>query len=157
MPIPVSFTENLILTPLIIVVLSLTFVILTVILPCSVNLIAFPIKFTMICRNLKGSPTNMGGISSSIAAISSRPFFLACTINVPTVESSRSFIEKSIHSSFSCPASIFEKSRISLISVRSESAELLTIPKKFLCSSDNSVSDNSSVIPIIPFIGVLIS
>ena len=64
---------------------------------------------------------------------------------------------KSIISKCNWPASIFEKSSISLITDSSESPEVRITSTYSFCSSVNSVSRSNLVIPITPFIGVRIS
>ncbi|MBZ5652384.1 MAG: MASE1 domain-containing protein [Acidobacteriia bacterium] len=55
------------------------------------------------------------------------------------------------------PASILEKSRISLITDNRDSAEFFTISRYSRCSRVSLVPSASSVIPMMPFIGVRIS
>ena len=55
------------------------------------------------------------------------------------------------------PASIFEKSRMSLSTPSMESAEVLTRVKYSRCCGVSSVTSVSSVMPIMPFMGVRIS
>jgi hypothetical protein len=55
------------------------------------------------------------------------------------------------------PASIFEKSRMSLMIVSSDSADWCVAFKYERCSSVMSVSRASSVMPMMPFMGVRIS
>ena len=57
----------------------------------------------------------------------------------------------------SLPASILEKSKISLIIDSNDSALDFTVSVKSFCSADNEVSNNKPVMPITPFIGVRIS
>ena len=64
----------------------------------------------------------------------------------------------SIGSSSSLPASIFEKSRMSLMSAAACSAETVTIPQVLaLLGGRARCSSSSSVMPSTPFIGVRIS
>ena len=69
--------------------------------------------------------------------------------------SSRS--ENGIDSSSSFRDSIFEKSRMSLRMASSESADDLTVIRQSRCCSFGSLSSASSVMPMMPFIGVRIS
>ncbi len=55
------------------------------------------------------------------------------------------------------PASIFEKSRMSLITESNESADDLTSSRYSRCLFVSKVPSVSSVIPTIPFMGVRIS
>ena len=64
---------------------------------------------------------------------------------------------KSRISNSSFPASIFEKSRMSLMMVRSDSALEHMVCAKSRCSAFSSVSSSSPVMPITPFMGVRIS
>ena len=57
----------------------------------------------------------------------------------------------------SLPASIFEKSRMSLMIVSSASPEWRTVSAYSRCSGVSGVSSSSPVMPITPFIGVRIS
>src|SRR2546426_8403034 len=54
----------------------------------------------------------------------------------------------------SFPASILEKSRMSLITVNKELAETFTVPRYSRCSAVSSVSRARSVMPITAFKGV---
>ena len=125
--------------------------------PRSVNLIALPVRLTTIWRRRPGSAMIVSGTSGRISLSSSNPFVWARSERVLTVSPRLSRISKEIGSRSSFPASIFEKSRISLITVRSESADDLTNCRYSCCSASRSVSRASSVIPRIPFIGVRIS
>ena len=60
-------------------------------------------------------------------------------------------------STLSLPASIFEKSRMSLMTVSSDSPDDLTMSRYSRCSAVRSVPSASSVMPMTPFIGVRIS
>src|SRR5215469_8432733 len=64
---------------------------------------------------------------------------------------------KSSCSNDSLPASIFEKSRMSLRMVSNDSALKLTVRANSTCSGANVVSSRRLVIPMIAFIGVRIS
>ena len=88
---------------------------------------------------------------------SSRPFSPACNASVLSVNSKQSRRSKSIASKSIFPASIFEKSRMSLMRKRKASVEIITASRYSRCSGVSSVSRASSVIPIIPFRGVRIS
>ena len=94
--------------------------------PRSVNLIALPTRLIRTCRSRPGSPTNYPS-PLRMSAVSSRPFSSA---RMPSRLRSRQCIfgAKSIGSRSSFPASIFEKSRMSLKIPSRESAELFTIP-----------------------------
>ncbi len=64
---------------------------------------------------------------------------------------------KSSSSKVNLPASIFEKSRMSLITVSSASPLERIVWARSRCSLVSEVSSRRSVIPITPFIGVRIS
>ena len=74
-----------------------------------------------------------------------------------TVSPSESRRSNGIGSSSSLPASILEKSKMSLIKVSSESADDFTRVRYSCCSGSKSVSRASSVMPMMPFMGVRIS
>src|SRR5204863_196421 len=79
---------------------------------------------------------------------------LTSDTNVASIMSRRSI---SMASKVSLPASILEKSRISLMTVSSASPLLATVVAKLRCSAVSSVSSSRLLIPITPFIGVRIS
>ena len=62
-----------------------------------------------------------------------------------------------MRSRLSLPASIFEKSRMSLINASRDSPDLRTMVRYSRCSSVSGVSSASSVMPMMAFIGVRIS
>ncbi len=64
---------------------------------------------------------------------------------------------KSSSSKSTLPASILEKSRMSLITFSKESADNFTVSKYSRCSRVSSVSSVRSVIPMMPLSGVRIS
>ena len=105
----------------------------TTISPCSVNLIALPTRLTRTWRSRPASPTSASGTSGATRQASSSPLEWARRARVCRVSSSASRREKGIGSRLSLPASILEKSRMSLMTVRSESAELLTRPRYSRC------------------------
>ncbi len=76
---------------------------------------------------------------------------------VRRMDSSPSRNGKSIASNSTRPASILEKSRMSLITVMRESADSLTVSMHSRCSGVRSVWSARSVIPMMPFMGVRIS
>ena len=89
--------------------------------------------------------------------VSSRPFAWArpATMRHASLTMPRS--ENSMRSRTSFSASIFEKSRMSLMIVSSASPEVRTITTYSRCSRLSSVSRVSSVSPMMAFIGVRIS
>ena len=111
----------------------------------------------MICWSLVGSPPTTTGMSFSISSVRSSSLLKARSANNSTVPSTVCLKLKSILSSFILSDSIFEKSRMSLMMLRSSSPDLRTVPAKLRCFSVRSVSSKSSVIPNTPFMGVRIS
>ena len=92
--------------------------------PSSVNFSALATRFTSTCRSRPGSPRTTAGTSGWIAHASSRP--LACARSASRSRLSSIVVARSnsMDSSSSWPASIFEKSRMSLMMVSSASPEL---------------------------------
>ncbi len=104
-----------------------------------------------------GSPRREGGTSASTRQASSMPFSCALGARSSTASSTVVGRSKSRISSSSLRASIFEKSRMSLMSDRRASPLFRTISAYSRCSAVRSVSRRSPVMPITPFIGVRIS
>ena len=85
-------------------------------------------------------------------------FFSAAFNFINSVSSSMLFLRlKGISSRAILPASIFEKSRMSLIIPSNVSADVWMVSILSNCSSFKSVSANREAIPITPFKGVRIS
>ena len=78
-----------------------------------------------------------------------------CTILITWLSNSTKSILSIDNSNL--PASIFEKSKISLIISNKELADCKTVPMYCLCVVSNSVFINKSVKPMIPLSGVRIS
>jgi len=95
--------------------------------PAVVNLIALPTRLTSICRSRAGSPRNASGTSAPTSAASSSPFSCARGPSRSATSSITPQRLKSITSSVIFPASIFEKSRMSLMTVNSASALWWTV------------------------------
>ena len=131
--------------------------ILTEIAPASVNLTALPIRLCRICRSRLGSARTWDGRSPAIWQSSFRPLDLADSACISTVSRARVRRSKSICSKSRWPASIFEKSRMSLMMRSSERAERWMVSAYWRCFSCKGVLSSSSVIPNTPFIGVRIS
>ena len=125
--------------------------------PRSVNLMAFPTRFTMIRPSRLGSPTRSSGMSGGKCEANSRPFSCARTANTFIVSATVSRNLNSTRSNSSFRASTFEKSRMSLIKSRSDAAEVFTVVRYSRCSAVNLVSKANSVMPTMAFIGVRIS
>ena len=90
--------------------------------PWWVNLMALPTRLTMIWRRRPGSPLQQGRAPRvPPGRSSSRPFSCAVTESISTVSSTVDRRSKSMSSSSSLPASILEKSSMSLMMVSSAS------------------------------------
>ena len=130
---------------------------LTTTSPSWVNLMALPTRFVRICRKRPASPIIQSGTSGEMSLASSSPFSWARSARVLSRSPTVSRSENGVGSRSSLPASIFEKSRMSLMMVNSESAEEATRPRDSRCSAESSVPSNRSVSPMMPFMGVRIS
>ena len=154
MPMPVSDTSNRSRTPASAGPSRRT---CSTIAPCRVNFTAFESRFDRTCRSRRTSPTSASGTSPSISHDSrtSRPWRRGA--NDFTSASSRSRRRNGCGSGTSLPASIFEKSRMSLMMSSSASADSRAASRCSRCPGSRSVSPSSSVIPITPLSGVRIS
>ena len=121
-PMPVSRTENLNCPDDASFCKKVSFISTS---PASVNLIAFPNKLTSICFSLTGSTTANLGIFGLMFNRSSRPFFAAWYLIMSVACSTSSIMSVLIRSSSILPASIFEKSSMSLIIPSNEMPEIL--------------------------------
>ena len=125
-PIPVSLTENLsLILPSNIFSNSVE----KTISPFSVNLTELLARFVNICPTLNGSPIRFNGTSGEIAKTTSSPFCCALYVTRLDTLSSTSSRLKSIFSIVSIPASILEKSSISLMIPSSACADLSILIK----------------------------
>ena len=97
--------------------------------PRSVNLIALATRFAMTCCRRTLSPTMAAGTSGWMSYKSSRPFWSALTASGLSIWPTSSRSENGIDSSSSLRDSILEKSRMSLMIDRSDTAEDLTVPR----------------------------
>jgi len=95
---------------------------------CSVNLVAFPTRLITTCRSLVASPQITAGTSSATSHNSSRPLLSALNATVFNIDSKASRRLKSVDSRSIFAASIFEKSRMSLITISSASEDHFAIP-----------------------------
>ena len=91
--------------------------------PFSVNLTALPTRLVRTWRSRPASPRTAAGTASSIRHNSSMPLPCALPAAISATSSTSSRTSKSTGSSSILPASIFEKSRMSLMMLSSESAE----------------------------------
>ena len=155
MPMPVSRTAKARTTPVAVAAsASETSIAIS---PDGVNFIALPTMFTRIWRMRSASATTCSGTSGATRYVSSRPLRCAGSANICAVSATSSRTANGCGLSSSLPASIFEKSRMSLMMWSSASAEVLTISRYWRCSGGCGASSSSSVIPSTPFIGVRIS
>ena len=92
--------------------------------PFWVNLTALPARLSRICPRRRGSPTRFTGTSGSMRKSSSRPFSSTLTVSRLARLSMTSSRWNSVFSMSSLPASILEKSRMSLMMRSSALAEL---------------------------------
>src|SRR6266404_205617 len=95
------------------------------------------------------SPHNLGDLRGHLAQ-EFQTFFVGRIASVFKLVSRQSRRLKS-------PASIFEKPRMSLMTVSNESADIFTVSRYSRCSGISCVSSARSVMPITPFKGVRIS
>ena len=125
--------------------------------PTSVNLTALPTRLTSTCRSRPGSPLTTAGTPGAVSALSSSPLSRAGWARSPTTSSSTVRTSKSVSSRRILPASIFEKSRMSLTISRRASPEVRTDSAYSRWTGSSSVSSSTRVSPMTPFIGVRIS
>ena len=154
MPIPVSDTSNSNSTSGAEESLADT---LTITSPCSVNFRAFPTRLVITWRSLPGSPRSASGTESSKWQRISSLRSSAISNNISSTSSTHTRGEKSMDASSGLPASIFEKSRMSLMISSRNPADRRTATAYSRCSRLRWVSSSMLVIPITPFIGVRIS
>src|SRR6266566_5098057 len=154
MPMPVSETRRWTVTP---ASLRSSTLMRAMISPTSVNLIAFPTRFTSTWRSRPTSPTRMSGTSGSISRVRLRLFSCAHWQSIFRVSPMAPRTSKVTSSRSSLPASIFAKSRMPLMTLSSVSAEVRTISRWSRTAGGSSAASASAVIPMIPFIGVRIS
>jgi hypothetical protein len=125
--------------------------------PRSVNLIALLTRFVRICRSRPGSPRTHSARSISRRVSKARPLAVAAKRSDAQTSSTIGWSANARSSKSSLPASILEKSRMSLITVSSELPALKIVVAYPRCSAVKAVSRRISVIPRTPLIGVLIS
>ncbi len=125
--------------------------------PASVNFSALSSRFTSTWRSRMGSPTRPSGTSSGTRKAKPRPFSSARCTNMVCRVDRRLRRRNTWLSSSTMPASILEKSRMSLMSASSDSAEFCAASRYSRCSSSSGVSSARSSMPSTPFMGVRIS
>jgi hypothetical protein len=125
--------------------------------PLAVNFTALLTRLIMTWRRRVTSPWMSGRRLSSTAYTRSSFFSAERGVRRSSASSRQVRSSKGCRSKSSLPASIFEKSRMSLMIFSSESAALRTVSTKSRCSLDSSASISSEVMPMMPFIGMRIS
>jgi len=126
MPMPVSRTVNRTVAVVGVSDSSATSIVTS---PSSVNLIAVPMRLTKPWRRRPGSPHNDDGTSGSTSIASSRPFSWARNAGRSIASSRVVRRSKSSVSISSLPASILEKSRMSLIRASKASPLFLMVSR----------------------------
>ena len=125
--------------------------------PLSVNLIALLVKFARICARRVGSPRRRVESVGATRQASSMPLRRALSANTCVTLSTVSRRSKSTSSTCSFPASILEKSRMSLMIASSVSAAVSAVPTKRSCFFSSGVLRSRRSMPMTPFMGVRIS
>ena len=115
---------------------------------------ALPTRLVTICAKRVGSPITAVGRSAGQSMRSARPLFCTCGSSTETDCSAVLRRSKGTDSVSSCPASIFEKSRMSLRICSSESAERRITSTERRWAFARLPFSSSSVMPMTPFIGV---
>jgi hypothetical protein len=95
--------------------------------PCWVNLMALPTTFVTSWRSRDGSAHTSSGSSSAIDSASSMPLRWARSASSSIASSTSALRSHSTSSISSLPTSHFEKSRMSLMTPSSASAERYTV------------------------------
>ena len=127
------------------------------IVPRSVNLIAFDSRLASTCRSRRASPTSASGTSAATSLVISTAFPPRRGASDFTRLSSRPRRRNGFCSLTSLPASIFEKSRMSLMTSSRASADSRMASRWPLCAGVRPVSPSSSAVPITALSGVRIS
>lgn len=122
--------------------------------PTSVNLTALFTRFATTCRRRVGSPSRKRGTRSSRRHTSSRDSCCARTTSSTSRTHVAGFIGTS--SRLMPPASILEKSRMSLMTTSSILPEVRMRFTYSSCSALSPLFNSSSVLASIPFMGVRI-
>ena len=118
---------------------------------------ALPTRLVSTCCTRIGSPFSASGTNPSVTNPKSKPLPSARSANISITVATAPRNENSNCSKERRPASIFEKSRISLIKPNRKSAWPRTVSTLSRCSADSGLSNSNCVIPITAFIGVRIS
>ena len=121
---------------------------------------ALPTRLTRTCRSRPGSPTSAVGTSGAMSHSQLEPLLVRAHGERLQRCRRRTSRKRERHRapSSSLPASIFEKSRMSLMMPSSDSADVLDRLAGTRAGRRSArVSSASSVMPMMPFIGVRIS
>ena len=125
--------------------------------PLSVNLTALPTRLVRTCRSRPGSPRSALGTSWRMRQSSSSPLAWAASAKDPRTSRTARRRSKSTISRSTRPASIFEKSRMSLMISSRARPEWSITSAYSRCSGVRLVSRRRRVMPMTPFMGVRIS
>mmetsp|Transcript_11699 Transcript_11699/g.29195 ORF Transcript_11699/g.29195 Transcript_11699/m.29195 type:complete len:245 (+) Transcript_11699:559-1293(+) len=125
--------------------------------PMLVNLMPLLRRFRKICLRRSGSPTTCVLVAGFMYEHISSPFSRALDATESTASSITCLRSKSIDTSSSLPASIFVRSRMSLIRKSRLSADVLICSVNLRCSAVRSVSMTSWFMPMMTLRGVRIS
>src|ERR1051326_8721081 len=107
-------------------------------------------QLVRICRRRTESPQRHTGTASWMPHANSTPFLCARSASNSATSATVSWTSKSTHSRSSLPASILEKSRISLMTSSNMAPECCTVSAKRRCLSVKGVPRSNSVIPNTP-------
>ncbi len=124
--------------------------------PVSVNLTALASRLISAWASRVGSPRSRGG-RWSVSSTSSSPFSAARPRTISKLPATRSSSANSVSCSTILPASIFDRSRMSLITCSRWRAASSTLPSRWRCSGASTSRAIRWVRPMIAFIGVRIS
>ena len=125
--------------------------------PCSVNLTAFVHRLARTWPMRSPSATSLRGTPSATTSRNSTPFCCALMPVMESTSSSNAFRSNSTGSITSLPASILERSRMSLMMCKSEFAATPIRDRCSLTTDSGCASCARWVMPRIAFIGVRIS
>ncbi len=125
--------------------------------PRSVNLTELPTRLASTWRIRCSSPMTRVSVPGWATHSIRTSLASADCANSATVSSATSSSENGRFSSAMRPASMREKSRISLMISSSDLPEISIVCAKRRCESSSLLASNSSVMPSTPFIGVRIS
>jgi hypothetical protein len=114
-------------------------------------------RLSSTCRSLAGSPRTAVGVRGSTKTTSSSSFSSTRATSMSAVSSTTVCRSKSMISSSIFPASSFEKSRMSLMTVSSDSEQVRTVSAYSCCIASSRVSSSSPDMPMMPLRGVRIS